>query len=356
MNRLLKHVAQLASIYFNRLRSIFTIAAAVGAAMTCRTATSSSPENSVPMYHAVISEGVPLPVGRASHAGGVVGDQAIVAGGSGWNADRTQKLWFSDSLAFDVRSKTWTPGPELPKPAAEMMFGDDGEALYLAGGKHDQATYADACRIVRVNGRLTLESLPPLPVPLSGGAGAMLDGQFYVAGGYDEHGAMLDSLWVLDANLPSEGWRSRAILPSPKRGYPGLVACDGALYLLGGCIVEDEEHPKRQVFKDVYRYDVPSNAWTRQPDLPTAGQSWVAAAVDEHRILVTGRGDTKYYDDVWLVDLRDSSVRGLGNLVIASSGSPLVRVAPRQWWFIAGEPDATKSRTPRVSVIELKSR
>ncbi|MBA3485519.1 MAG: hypothetical protein H0T51_27310 [Pirellulales bacterium] len=59
-------------------------------------------------------------------------------------------------------------------------------------------------------------------------------------------------------------------------------------------------------------------------------------------------------DDVWLVDLRDSSVRGMGSLTIPSFGAPLVRVGANRWWFIGGEPDAAKSRTPRVSVIELK--
>ena len=84
---------------------------------------------------------------------------------------------------------------------------------------------------------------PPLPAPLSGGAGAVLDGHFYVAGGYGQSGAAMDGLWALDLRQPDAGWRSRAAMPSPVRGYFGLVACGGALYALGGCIVETEAHP-----------------------------------------------------------------------------------------------------------------
>ncbi|MBA3484852.1 MAG: hypothetical protein H0T51_23890 [Pirellulales bacterium] len=354
MRTSIKRGTHVAAFYLDRLRNTLAAAATIFGAAACRTATSGAPEDPSQTYQAVVSEGTPLPQGRACHAGGIVGGRVIVAGGSGWSADRTTKLWFSDTLVFDAMANVWSPGPRLPRPVAEMMFATDGDALYLAGGRHGDETHAEAYRLLSREGRVTLETLPPLPHPLNGGAGAVLDGQFFVAGGYNADGAMMDSLWTLNLQKPSAGWRPRAALPSPKRGYPGLVACGGALYLLGGCVVEDEDHPARQVFKDVYRYDVVSDAWSRLQDLPTAGQSWVAGEVDAHQILLTGRGDTNYYDDVWLVDLRDNSVRALGSLVIPSSGSPLVRVAPQQWWFIAGEPNASRSRTPRVSIIELK--
>jgi hypothetical protein len=106
------------------------------------------------------------------------------------------------------------------------------------------------------------------------------------------------------------------------------------------------------VFKDAYSYDPAADQWTRLPDLPTAGQGWVAAEADD-RLLVAGRGDTSIYDDIWLLDPAEGSVRGVGNLVVHSFGAPLVSVGPGRWWFIGGEPDAGRSRTPRVSVIDL---
>ncbi len=350
----IKRVVHSASVHLGRWPTVLATAATVGAAASLQDAVLAAPADRSQAYAAVVSEGPSLPQGRACHAGGMVGDRVVVAGGSAWSVDRTTKTWFDDTLVFDPAGGTWSAGPKLPHRLAEMMFGGDGNALYLAGGKDGRTTYANAFRIASRNGTLTIEELPPLPAPLSGGAGAVLNDTFYVAGGYDLSGAEVDSLWALDLKQPDAGWRSRAKMPSPARGYFGFVACSGDLYALGGCIVETEAHPVRQVFKDVHRYDPQRDEWSQDQDLPTAGQGWVADAVDEHHILLTGRGDANIYDEVWLVDLRDSSVRGLGSLMTPSFGAPLVRMGETRWWFIGGEPDANKSRTPRVSVIELK--
>ncbi len=353
----LSRATQPAGNPWGRTSCAVALSLSAGLASSCQDTHPSPPGAASNMpYMASISEGPKLPQGRACHAGGVVGGRVVVVGGSAWSADRTTKSWLADSLVFglgNAANPTWSVGPSLPHPLAEMMFAGDGDALYVAGGKNGPTTYADVYRVTCRDGQFVLETLPPLPLALTGGAAAMLDGVFYVAGGYDAHGGMTNGLWALDTRRPDAGWRARAAVPSPMRVYPGLAACGGALYILGGCIVENETNPIRQVFKDVHRYDPAADAWTRGPDLPTAGQGWVADAVDDHHLLLAGRGDTNIYDDIWLVDLRDSSVRSMGNLVIPSFGAPLVRVGSDRWWLIAGEPDAHKSRTPRVSVIRL---
>lgn len=352
-NMKVKQSLRAALVNFGRWRTVLATAATVGATDSFRN-DSMARAYGDQAYEAVISEGPALPQGRACHAGGIVGGRVVVAGGSAWNAARTAKIWFDDSLVFDAERGGWSAGPRLPYPVAEMMFGCDESAVYVAGGKNGGTTRAEAYRFVSRDGSLAIQALTPLPTPLSGGAGAVLDGQFYVAGGYDMNGDMTDGLWALDIKHSNAGWRPLAAMPAPSRGYFGLVACDGALYALGGCIVETDAQPIRRVFKDVYRYDPQRDKWSQRPPLPTAGQGWVADAVDDHHLLIAGRGDTDIYDEVWLVDLRDSSVRGVGNLIVRSFGAPLVRVGANRWWFIGGEPDATKSRTPRVSVIELK--
>jgi hypothetical protein len=310
----------------------------------------------VSRHTAVIREGPALPRGRGSHAGGCIKGQVIIAGGSAWSEDRTVKSWLGDSLVFDMTAKTWIPGPSLPRAFAEMAYACDGEALYIAGGKDGQSSYANAYRISDVADKWKIEPLPPLPVATSGCAGAMLDGVFYVACGHPNglH-VPTDAMWALDTRRPGAGWRSCAPVPSPARAYPALTECGGRLILLGGVIAESEERPTRQVFHDVHRYDPAADAWTRLADLPSAGQGWCADAIDAQHLLVVGRGDTNIYPETWIVDLKNSSTRNLGDLVIQSFGAPLVRISPGKWWFIAGEPDANKTRTPRVSVIEVKA-
>lgn len=341
-----------------RVAAMVAVTAVAAAGTSCRDVAApardaGAREYAATAYMAVVTEGPQLPQGRGSHAGGVVEGRVVVAGGSSWSSDRTTKHWLADCLVFDDKTKEWSPGPTLPHPIAEMMFANDDNSLYIAGGKDGQTVYADAYRVSVRDGRLTSEPMPPLPVALSGGAGALMDGVFYVAGGYDAHGDMTDTLWALDVTRGGAVWRACAPLPLPRRSYAAMTACGGALYLLGGCVVENATNPTRQVFKDVLRYDPPTDSWKRLLDLPTRGQGWVATAVDDDHLLLVGRGDTDIYDDIWLVDVRDSSVHGLGSLVTPSFGAPLVRIAPRSWWFIGGEPDAKKSRTPRVSVIRI---
>jgi N-acetylneuraminic acid mutarotase len=307
-----------------------------------------------PRPAAAVTEGPSLPAGRACHAGGIVDGTVIVLGGSTWSADRKRKFWLDDSLLCDGASGKWVAGPRLPNPLAEMMFASDGHALYVAGGKDGDATRDDAYRVVRRNGAWTIERLPAMPAKISGGAAAMLGGVLYVAAGQDAQGRPVDCVFALDTRHPASGWKSLDSIPSPARAYPALAACGGRLYLLGGVVVESPERPTRQTFKDAFSYDPRAGRWARLPDLPTGGQGWVADAVDEHHLLVAGRGDTGIYSDVWLLDTRDATVRGLGDLVVPSFGAPLVPVSAGRWWFIGGEPDVNRSRTPRVSVIRMK--
>jgi hypothetical protein len=225
--------------------------------------------------------------------------------------------------------------------------------LYVAGGKDGVATRDDAYRVVRRKGAWEIERLPSLPAKISGGAAAMLGGVLYVAAGQDAEGRPADCAFSLNTRHPASGWKSLASVPPPARAYPALAACGGRIYLLGGVVVESPERPVRQTFKDAFCYDPRTDEWTRLADPPTGGQGWVADVVDDHHLLVAGRGDTGIYSDVWLLDTRDSTVRGVGDLVVPSFGSPLVPVSAGCWWFIGGEPDANRSRTPRVSVIRF---
>lgn len=299
-----------------------------------------------------LSAGPPLPAGRASQAGGNVGGSAIIVGGSNWNQDRTIKHWFADSLI--CKDGQWVPGPSLEHPVAEMAYASDGSALYLAGGTDGTHKLDRVYRFRSQDDRIVAENLPPLPVATSACAGALLGGTFYVASGYSSDGSMTDRFWALNVSKHDAKWTPCAPAPAPLRAYPTMVACDGRLYLLGGCAVENATtRPFREVFKTVHRYDPKSNAWARLPDLPTGGEGWVADAIDRQHLLVVGRGDTKPYDEVWEVDVRDLTTRGIASLPEPTFGGPLVRMGSGRWWFIGGELTAPKSRTPTVTVITV---
>src|SRR5688572_20567999 len=126
-----------------------------------------------------VTEGPPLPAGRGNHAGGAIaGGRIVVAGGTAWSADRLTKQWLSDSLVFaDGR---WSPGPPLPHAVSEPMFASDGTSLYVAGGRRGAAeTNEGVYRLSESNGKLAWDALPKLPMSITAGAGAILDGRIY---------------------------------------------------------------------------------------------------------------------------------------------------------------------------------
>ena len=157
-------------------------------------------------------------------------------------------------------------------------------------------------------------------------------------------------MWVLDTNNAGSNWRECQPLPGVERMFPSLVACGKYLYLLGGLA---ETSPLKPL-KDIYRYDPDKNEWIQLADLPLMGYAWVSQPVDDNHLIITGRADGKIYKDIWIIDLRDLSMKQIENLISPATTSPLIKIAKKQWWLIGGEPDANKNRTEKISVIHLK--
>ena len=302
-----------------------------------------------------ISEGLALPTGRGNHAGGMISGHVVVAGGTTWSADRTTKQWLSDSLV--LKDGTWSPGPPLPHAVSEPAFASDGLALYIAGGRRGAAeTNEGVYRLSEVNGKLAWATLPKLPATITAGAAAIVNGRMVVTCGSTQN-APTNQTWSLnvagDAGDGAAAWRACKALPGPPRMYPAFVECAGFVYLFGG-MRPTEERGKRgmEALRDAYRYDPEADAWERLADLPAKGYCWAAAAVDDQSVLLTGRADGVIQDDVWLVNVPEMRVQGLGRTVIPSTCAPLVRIDAKTWWLVGGEPDSNKTRTEKVSVIK----
>ncbi|MEX0643523.1 MAG: kelch repeat-containing protein [Pirellulales bacterium] len=303
-------------------------------------------------HQAEVTEAPGLPSPRGSHAGAMLEGQVIVvASGSAWSEDRTEKKWLTDTLLFQAGE--WKAGPPLPHPAVEAAYATDGKRLYIVGGfVSADAPSSDVFALSLDNEhRLQIESLPAFPAKHVGGAAAVFDGRLYVAGGYAD-GQVTDRVWMLDLRKTDSKWLEQSRIPAEPRAYSALVAAGGKLYLLGGMTVDGDI---MRVFKDVFLYDPGANIWKRYGELPTAGYCWAATPIDgdERTLLVGGRADGAIHDDLWLVNLSDLSVRGVGRSAITTTCAPLVRINPKTFWLIGGEPDANKTRTQRVTQIRL---
>lgn len=302
-------------------------------------------------YPATVTRGVSLPdeLVRGGHIGGTVEGKVIVAGGNNWSKDRITKLWLQDAAIFD--NGKWVAGPSLPKPVAYPMFATDPSGLYFAGGTPDgKSASREVYRLRSLQSGSTWEPMPKLPTGLHSGAGAILNGKFYVCTGSNGN-ADTDKMYVLDLNDNKAQWRECRAVPGPKRMLSTLVASGKNLYLLGGLT-------NGLSTRDAYQYDPDNNQWKKLNDLTISGYAWVGQSIDDGQLLLTGRADESkpfpIHNDIWVVDLHDMSVRKSGQLIEAATTSPLIRVKDKQWWFVGGEPDSNRNRTGVVSVINLE--
>jgi N-acetylneuraminic acid mutarotase len=302
---------------------------------------------------AEVTEGPAMPSARGSHAGAILnGSVVVIASGSAWSADRTTKKFLSDTLLFEAGH--WEAGPPLPHPAVEAAFAADKEHLYIVGGFTDfDKPLSDGFDLsLDRNKKLRIEPLPPLPVRHVGGAAAILDSQLFLAGGY-ANGTITNKVWTLDLRRANRHWVDGPPFPAEPRAYSALVAAGGQLYMLGGMVADGEA---MRVFKDVFQYDPKTKRWKILGKLPTAGYCWAAVPLDkdERKLLVGGRADGVIHDDLWIVDLSNLDVRGVGRSIITQTCAPLVRIKRSTFWLIGGEPDADKHRTEKVTQIRLR--
>ena len=302
-------------------------------------------------YRCQVTEGVPLPQERGGHVGGIVDDAIVIAAGSYWSSDKTTKQRLSDSEIY--QNGIWKAGPALPHPLEYAMYAYDQNGLYVAGGTFDgQKNSSNVYRMTLLKPQPKWEILADLPLPISNGAGAILDHKFYVAcGSFKEE--KLNKMWVLDTQISGTHWKQCPSLPAAKRIYPALVTCGRHLYLLGGWT------EKFTILNDAYRYDTQTDVWEKLPDLPMHSYCWTGRAIDDDHILMTGITDDKnpeIHDGIWILDVRDMSMERVGSTIVPSTTGVFVQMDEREWWLIGGEPDVNKNRTKIVSIIKLQKK
>ncbi len=123
-------------------------------------------------------------------------------------------------------------------------------------------------------------SLPTLPEPRYGAAGATVDGAVHLVGGYDAGDLALHTVWSASAGA----WIEARPLPA-SRFYPAAVSVGGDLLVIGGF------DPSGWPLATVLRYDVAGGAWSPAASLPATRAACGAALLDGYVYVAGGESD-----------------------------------------------------------------
>jgi N-acetylneuraminic acid mutarotase len=305
---------------------------------------------SVGSIHAESIEGPRIPVRTAGHAGGIVQGLPVIAGGSSWALDKSSKSWLRDCFVF--KAGAWAPGPSLPHQLSDPAYASSNGALYLAGGTDGKTESANV--LVLRDLPKGWESLTPLPRPVEAASAVVLGKNLYVVGGFS-NGHAVNDLWRLDLRTSNASWEKLAPFPADARGYSAITTTGSRIYVFGG-FTSPPYAASARVFDDAYQYDPQTNQWSKSAIAPLAGYGWTAAEASPTQVLLAGRVAEVGVvgDELWMVDLNSADVRRVGSLVTPNCCAPLIPMGEHRWWYVGGEPDTNRSRSDRVSIIQLK--
>jgi N-acetylneuraminic acid mutarotase len=210
---------------------------------------------------------------------GNIGGKLYLSGGFFETADGLSG-WHPGLHIYDPVRNTWTKGADMPKRVAQGISGVIKGKLYVLTGT------CNNCGPNRITRRLFrydpitnswTTSLPWCPNAHVLGAGGVINGKFYVAGGLDRDNRASNKLDVYDP--ATNRWRSLAPMPTARYGIAGAVV-DNRLYIIGRTNADPGERQG-----EVESYNPVTDTWRTHTPMPGAGRGELAGA----RVTYQGR-------------------------------------------------------------------
>jgi N-acetylneuraminic acid mutarotase len=184
-----------------------------------------------------------------------------------------------------------TPLPNMNSPRAGHVSAFYADFLFVFGGSSNNQMErfnvlgSVQWEILSING-----SIPPATI---GASSVVSANKWYIFGGRNPQGTMLNDLWVFDfSNL---SWtKLLQVNPPPARHFASLSFYNNQLVLVGG------QSAFRVSFSDVWMFNFGTNQWVSQSSIPIARFGHIAL-IQGTKLYVT-TGFTAEYGDVWQFD------------------------------------------------------
>lgn len=203
---------------------------------------------------------------------GVIGGKLYMSGGFFEPATGGIRGLHPGLNVYDPVQNIWTKKADMPKRTAFGVTGVISGKLYVLAGT------CDNCGPERIIRRLyrydpvtnVWTALAWAPNPHSAGAGGVINGKFYVAGGIGHDGEPGNQLDVFD---PVTGkWKTLAPMPTARSGVAGAVL-QNKLFIMG----EGHDDPRLSADK-VEAYDPVTNTWSTKTPMSLDRGSLAAAS------------------------------------------------------------------------------
>jgi N-acetylneuraminic acid mutarotase len=215
----------------------------------------------------------PLRLRLASTNGvGNIGGKLYLSGGF-WEAADGRTGLHPGLHVYDPVRNTWTQKADMPRRIARGITGVINGKLYvLAGSCNNCGPERRSRRLFRYDPATNswTESLPWSPNAHAAGAGAVINGKFYVAGGLDRDNRASNKLDVYDP--ATNKWTTLAPMPTARYGVAG-GALQNKLYIVGRTNADPGEQQG-----EVEAYDPVTNTWASHTRMPGAGRGDLAGA------------------------------------------------------------------------------
>lgn len=220
-----------------------------------------------------------MPKAAGGVAFGMLGDTALVAGGTAW-LDETRKVWLSDAFTYDSAAGKWNAIPAMPHPAGYPCTVSFRGALYVFGGQTaKEVNTTETLKLSRPGDSFRWEPFVALPEKLANMQAALVGSTVFLVAGDSGEGppAPNNHVWKIDLAASPPAWTACAALPGTKRTGVATTACGGKVFAFGGDT------------SSAYCYDPAPDQWEALPDLPYP-MYWAWAVSYQERYIVLPGG------------------------------------------------------------------
>lgn len=202
------------------------------------------------------SMGTPPPRPRFSSVVERIGDEVHLVGG--WSFDRSNNVSLRSHDVYDLAAGTYRERAEAPTARNHALSGVIDGKLYVTGGRAPGHEGADASNVTATEvydpATDQWSAGAAMPVAMSGGASAVLDGKLYVLGGGLPGNAVHAT--VLRYDPRADQWEVLGEMPAAFTGHRA-VAYEGSLYVVGGFATKDGKRNGTLGNPRAYRYTPP---------------------------------------------------------------------------------------------------